>query len=120
MTVGAHLADTHCIVANGAHIAARTTLNADHPIRSVLKVFLFNTGQVNLGGFHFLTEKDMLLDRMSGISYESLILAIRKSYKDFKFTTFPEFLDKKHLNADVKKRIPLYTDALLIWNAYHR
>ena len=44
--MGPHLLDTHFTVANGAHIAVRTTLNADHAIRRVLKVFLFNTGQV--------------------------------------------------------------------------
>ena len=120
MTVTAHLVDTHFVIANCAHIATRTSLNADHPIRRVLKVFLFNTGQVNLGGFHFLTQKDMLLDRMSGLSYDSLISAFRSSYKDFKYTTFPDFLDAKHLDEDVKARIPFYTDALLIWNAYHR
>ena len=85
-----------------------------------MKVFLFNTGQVNLGGYHFLTEKNMLLDRMSGLSYEGLTSAFRSGYEGFKYTTFPDFLDAKHLDEDVKARIPLYTDALLIWNAYHR
>ena len=112
--------DTHCIVANTAHIAARTTLSADHPIRRVMKVFLYNTGDVNVGGFHFLTEKNMLMDRMSGVSYESLVLTYRSSYEDFRYATFPDFLDSKHLDEEVKARIPLYTDALLIWNAYHR
>ena len=112
--------DTHFTIANCAHIAVRTSLNADHPIRRVLKVFLFNTGQVNMGGFHFLTEKNMLLDRMSGLSYEGLTLAFRAGYEGFKYTTFPDFLDAKHLEEEVKARIPLYTDALLIWNAYHR
>ena len=57
-TVAAHLLDTHLTVANCAHIAARTTLNADHAVRRVLKVFLFNTGQVIIKEpFLFLLQK---------------------------------------------------------------
>ena len=53
--MAAHLLDTHLTVANCAHIAARTTLNADHAVRRVLKVFLFNTGQVIKEPFLFFS-----------------------------------------------------------------
>ena len=54
--MGAHLLDTHFTVANCAHIAVRTTLNANHAIRRVLKVFLFNTGQVKEPFLCFICE----------------------------------------------------------------
>ena len=117
---------------------------------------------MNLGGYFFLAEKDMLLDRMSGVTYESLTAAFHSSFEEFRdwnigfnsilcwehhlilhtdfigkivavaanifksiksptrFATFPDFLDAKELGEDVKARIPIYTDALLIWRAYHR
>ena len=62
----AHLLDVHFTVSNCAHIAVRSTLNADHAIRRVLKVFLFSTGQVMEPFLYFIcghlkseTELDM-------------------------------------------------------------
>lgn len=37
-----------------------------------------------------------------------------------RFATFPDYLDSKNIGEDVKERIPLYTDALPIWHAFHR
>jgi len=119
ITLAAHLVDLHFTVSNCAHIATRTILNKDHPIRRVLKIFLFNTGQVNLGGYYFLAEEDMLLHRMSGVTFKSITSAFRLSFEEFKFSTFPDFLHDKDLGEDVKARIPIYNDALLNWRAYH-
>ena len=40
--------------------------------------------QVNLGGYFFLAEKDMLLDRMSGVTYESLTAVFHSSFEEFR------------------------------------
>ena len=40
--------------------------------------------QVNLGGYFFLAEKDMILDRTSGVTYESLTAAFHSSFEEFR------------------------------------
>ena len=45
VTMSSHLVNTHMTISNVGHIAARTSLGATHPIRRVLKVFLFDAGK---------------------------------------------------------------------------
>ena len=41
------------------------------------------------------------------------------SPEGFKYETFPEYLKSKGLNKEMESKIPLWTDALPIWQAYH-
>ena len=45
VTMGPHLVQAHLTISNFANIAARTSLGENHPIRRVLKVFLYNAGK---------------------------------------------------------------------------
>ena len=120
ITVGPHLVDLHLIISNVAHIASRTNLGADHPIRRVLKIFLYNTGHINRQAYFTLTQENMILHRMTGLTYDSLIAGLKISTEKFIYLTYPEYLDAKKLDDTIKARIPCYTDALPIWDAFHR
>ena len=120
MTVGPQLVECHFIVSNTAHVASRTILGAKHPIRRVMKIFLYKTGNINVMGRMFLTPEDGLLHRMSGLKYESLVDAFTHFAKTWKYSPLPEDLEARGFDESVKARLPLYTDALPIWNAYHR
>ena len=50
--------------------------------------------QVNLGGYYFLTEKDMLLDRMSGVTYDSLTAAFHSTFEEFRDCILWTFMPK--------------------------
>ena len=68
---------THWTVANTAHIAARTKLNDDHPIRQVMKVFLYGTGAVNNIANILLAQDKGLLHRMTGFTYKGFSSTLR-------------------------------------------
>ena len=68
---------THWTVANTAHIAARTKLNDDHPIRKVMKIFLYNTGAINMNSTFILAQDNGLLHRMTGLTYKGFSSGLR-------------------------------------------
>ena len=55
ITMGPHLMHCHLIIANVANMATRSKLGKDHPIRHVMKIFIYNTTTVNYGATLFLT-----------------------------------------------------------------
>ena len=41
------------------------------------------------------------------------------SSEGFKYETFPDYLKAKGLDKEMESKIPFWTDALPIWQAYH-
>jgi len=118
VTAGNHLMKTHWTVANAAHIAARTKLNEDHPIRQVMKVFLYGTGAINNNANILLMQDKGLLHRMFGFTYKGFSSLLSLTYEDFKYETLPEMVASKQLSKEMEKQIPLCTDGLPVWNAF--
>ena len=96
----------------------RTTLGANHPVRRVLKVFTFNTGLINISSTFGLWPEDSFLHRMTGLTYEGLSTAFKMSAENFKYEKLSDFIESKDLGEDIGSKIPLCTDAPLIWNAF--
>ena len=59
----------HWTVANSAHIAARTQLNENHPIRRVTKAFIYGTGAINMLSTIILAGENNLFHQLTGFTY---------------------------------------------------
>ena len=59
----------HWTVANSAHVAARTQLNENHPIRRVTKAFIFGTGAINMLSTIILAGENNLFHQLTGFTY---------------------------------------------------
>lgn len=118
VTVGSHLVKTHWTVANTAHIATRTKLGDDHPIRKVLKVFLYGTGAINANANIILAQDKGLLHRMTGFTYKGFSSGLSLLFEDFTYETLPDFIESKKLSKEMEKQIPLCTDGLPVWDAF--
>ena len=64
-------------MSNSAHIASRSKLDADHPIRRVLKVFLYGTGSINMNATHTLAPENAFLHRMTGLTFDGFSSGLR-------------------------------------------
>ena len=58
---------------------------------------------------------------MTGLTYEGFTDGFEyfAGQDGFKYETFPDYLKKKGLGKDMESKIPIWTDALPIWQAYH-
>ena len=61
-----------------------------------------------------------MLHRFSGLTYDSVKAALTLGLASFEYRTYPTYLEEKGLDEDLQDRIPLYTDAVPIWDIYHR
>ena len=57
---------------------------------------------------------------MSGLTYEGLSKAFKMSAENFKYEKLSDFIESKNLGEDIGSKIPLCTDAPLIWNAFSK
>jgi hypothetical protein len=101
-----------------ASLSFRTTLGANHPIRRVLKIFTFNAGNINLASTLAVWPEDSFLHRMTGLTYEGLLNGFKMFSQNFKYEKLSDFIESKHLGEEIGSKIPLCTDAPLIWNAF--
>lgn len=113
-----HLVQVHWGIANSTHVACREQLREDHPIRKVLKVFIFNTGAINLSAANVLFPEHAWLSRTFAFTYPSLLDLFRKALTSFSFQTFPAFLEAKNLGP-AQEEVPIAVDGLPIWRAFH-
>ena len=58
---------------------------------------------------------------MTGLTYEGFKDGFQyfAGPNGFKYETFPEYLQTKGLDKEMESKLPLWTDALPIWHAYH-
>ena len=58
---------------------------------------------------------------MTGLTYKGFTDGFQyfAGQDGFKYETFPDYLKSKGLGEDMESTIPLWTDALPIWQAYH-
>ena len=92
----------HWTVANSAHIASRTQLNKNHPIRRVTKAFIYGTGASNMISTVILAGEDNLFQQLTGFTYNGFsnlqryYIFFQKSdmlqlFKSFFYHTFKNF-----------------------------
>ena len=55
---------------------------------------------------------------MTGLTYEGLLNGFKMFAENFKYEKLADFIESKHLGEDIASKIPLCTDAPLIWNAF--
>ena len=58
---------------------------------------------------------------MTGLDYKGFADGFQyfAGLDGFKYETFPDYLKSKGLDEEMESKIPLRTDALPIWQAYH-
>ena len=120
VTAGPHLTHVHWVIANSAHIGSRTMLDANHPIRRILKPFLYNTGAINMQSTFALAPEYALLHRMTGLTYEGFKFGLSHLFDSYTYETLPDLIESKKLGQDMEDQIPLCADGLPIWNAFKK
>mmetsp|Transcript_47343 Transcript_47343/g.124966 ORF Transcript_47343/g.124966 Transcript_47343/m.124966 type:complete len:561 (-) Transcript_47343:14-1696(-) len=118
LTGGVHFAQIHWIASNCVHIACREHLGEEHPVRKVLKVFLFNTGGINYAALSKLYPEDSFLQRSLAFTYEGMVGFLRDAVEGFKYETHPQFIAARNLGS-ASQDLPLVADGLLVWDALH-
>ena len=101
VTAGKHLMEEHWIIANTAHIATRTRLPANHPVRKLLKVFTYNTGSINISSTSILAPSNALLIRMTGFTVEGYESVLNALYENYRYQTLPDFIESKKLTKNI-------------------
>lgn len=119
LTFRHHLCTVHWIWANGLMYAARETLDANHPVRRLLKQFYFLTADINWASYPALLKIGSLAFRTFGFTEEGWVAYAKESIKEFKFETFAQRGGRK-LPESVYKQLPLYEDGLETWNAIRK
>jgi len=120
ITADAHLCQTHWLIANNAHIATRTCLHKDHPLRRVLKVFTFNTGSINHGSTFTLFPAKGILHRITAFTYPALHSVLKVCMERFQYCTIPQMVAAKKLGPELLQRLPLALEGLELWALYVR
>ena len=55
---------------------------------------------------------------MTGLTYGGLLTGFKMFAEKFKYEKLSDFIESKDLGEDIGSKIPLCTDAPLIWNAF--
>ena len=65
-------------------------------------------------------QENRTVHRFSGLTINGTWKGIGVGLRSFEYNTYPEYLEAKGLDETLQDRLPLYTDALPIWDIYHR
>eukprot|EP01043_Picozoa_sp_COSAG02_P027577 COSAG02_NODE_1634_length_11565_cov_4.754666_7_plen_1593_part_00 len=117
-TLREHLMYCHWIVSNRVHIASRSELDADHPVRRLLKVFTFRSGSINYTSTVTLMQENMLLHRASPFTLTGVLDAFEDAAATWRYETFPETVQAKEIADGVS--LPYLEDGLEVWQCYQK
>jgi hypothetical protein len=116
-TLREHLLYTHWIVSNTASYLSRTCLERDHPVRRILRIFIFRSASVNYASAKTLMPEYLYVHRTAAFEYNSMVEALHDLAKEWKYETFPQFVEAKCLDPDLEETLPLIQDGQLYWNS---
>lgn len=124
-TLREHIFHSHYTVANAMVLATQRHLPFDHPLRLLLKPFVFRTTAINQGGMDTLIPKGSAIHRAVGFTWEGLQAAYRHMDQRRSFVPFPQWLrqsglDAASLAAQEPDFFPYGRDGELYWEGVYR
>lgn len=120
VTLKEHLGYLHWIIANGSMMAARESFHRYHPLRRLLKPHNYRTTSINWGSKDVLMPLGSLAHRGFGLSATGWVDCFVTMFKEWKYQTFPQFMENKGLAEEDLKSLPLYIDGIDCWNTYRK
>ena len=116
VTIFDHLIGTHWIISNGLLLASERHLDADHPIRRLIKPHTYGAGQVNLLSTALLAPVGGFAHRAFGFDAAAYPVALCDLISLWKCETYEEHFINSGLPSDMHDSLPLYLDGLDYWN----
>jgi len=121
VTLYHHLIYTHLLVANKGVLSTIRTLPVAHPLRRLMKPFVFGATATNNGALEFLLPKGSIFHRAIGFTAASLEEAFSMMQKKLSFQSFHQSINQQGLDqhslaayhADI---CPYARDGELYWN----
>lgn len=114
-----HLVQLHWLVANTCLIATIEKLSPEHPLRRVLKPFLFETGWINSLSLRAISPAGSLVVRNTPFTNEAWYMLLENTYNSFRYKPLPEFISGKQL-GEMESKVPMATDGLKCWGALNK
>merc|ERR1712216_250421 len=112
-----HLLYSHLTVSNGGAQAAMDQLGAEHPLRRLLKPFMYRANAINDQASRALFVEGGLVDRTFGFKREDVPKYFETMSKNFKFRTIPDFI--KDTDVSVHD-CSVFEDMENLWNSFHK
>ena len=116
VTIFDHLIGTHWIISDGLLLASERHLDADHPIRRLIKPHTYGAGQVNLLSTALLAPVGGFAHRAFGFDAAAYPVALCDLISLWKCETYEEHFINSGLPSDMHDSLPLYRDGLDYWN----
>jgi hypothetical protein len=120
-----HLFYSHYSISNSGVLATMQNLSPDHPLRLLLKPFLFRTAAINNGAADSLLPKGSSFNRATGFTWESTEAGYSLMLKMVTFKPLPELLRERGIDpvslAGLPDDIfPFGRDGELFWNTLNK
>ena len=124
-TLSQHIFHSHYTVSNAMVLATQRHLPFKHPLRMLLKPFLFRTTAINQGGIDSLIPQGSAIHRAVGFTWQGLQSAYAHMAKHQSFTPFPESLRQRNIDAAGLAELPADIfpygrDGTLYWHCVNR
>lgn len=115
ITLKNHLVDLHIMISNNLAISAREQLSSNHPLRRFLRPFYYKTCTINYMAMQTLIPIHGIPFKGFAISAGSWNNLYYDLIAEFKYETFPEFLNAKELSKEELLELPIAEDGLDLW-----
>ncbi|CAK0825318.1 unnamed protein product [Prorocentrum cordatum] len=113
-----HLVATHWIVSNAFSTSMRESFRANHPIRRLLHVNMYDTASINYTSFWTLYPENGFLHHMTPWKHEGLVGAFDAAFSSFRYRTWPQTYEESDLPEDLKATMPMFEDGLAVWRMF--
>jgi len=118
LTLRDHLLGIHWVVSNSTVLSCERWLDAQHPVRRLLKPHTYGSSHINLAGAITLSPYGGIASRLFGLDEAGWARACSEELKEFKYETVSERFDRMKLPASVQSHMPYYVDGMDLWNIH--
>ncbi len=95
VTIRDHALYCHFKVANAACVATRGSLAPAHPVRLLLRPFLYRTAKINFDGYTMLVRRRAIFHRLFAFTWRGLRALYADALSSFTMRTLPESLARR-------------------------
>jgi hypothetical protein len=116
VTITDHLGGLHLAISELSMEACREQLNADHPLRRLLKPHIYSAAQVQMTAIKILAAQGGIAERLWPFTFEGLATLLKQGVKTAPFEPYPTRLKSSGLANLSDEMYPFATDGL----AFHK
>eukprot|EP01036_Dinobryon_divergens_P028713 gene28713-37705_t len=118
LTLTDHLFHVHWVISNTIVLATERCLDAQHPIRRLLKPHTYGSAHVNLLGAVTLAPYGGIASRLFGLDKKGWELACFEQMQEFKYESLKEKFIRSNLPSSCMDVLPMYQDGMDLWNTH--